>query len=133
MTGTETEAGMTRIGTETEIEAATEMMIGIRTGVATEMMTGIRTGAATEIRKGVKISIRIKRIKAGTVIEKTPITRKRKIRRERNPKMTMKIMKMTRKARNIKGTMMIMRRAQAAKKERNPKMTMKIMKMTRKA
>merc|ERR1711976_845281 len=100
-----TGAGMTRIVTE------------IETGAVTEMTTGIKTGAATGIRKGVKISIRIKRIKAGTVTEKTPTTRKR---RERNLKMNMRIMRMTGIPKNIKGTMMILRRNQAARKVRSP-------------
>lgn len=116
MTGTETEtgAGMTRIATE------------IETGAVTERMTGRKTGAATGIRKGVKISIRIKRIKAGTVTEKTPTTRKRRRRRERNLKMNMRIMRMTGIPKNIKGTMMIMRRNQAARKVRSPMMGMMI-------
>merc|ERR1739844_885348 len=95
------------IGTETETE---------RTRIGTEIKTVVVTG----IRKRVKISTRIKRIKAGIVTEKTPIIRKRRRRRERNPEMTLKITRMIRILRNIKGTMMIMRRDQAAKRVKSP-------------
>merc|ERR1712172_362512 len=46
-------------------------------------------------------------------------------RRERNPEMTLKITRMIRILRNIKGTMMIMRRDQAAKRVKSPMMGMK--------
>ena len=52
--------------------------------------------------------------------EKTPTTRRRRRRRERNLKMNMRIMRMTGIPKNIKGTMMIMRRNQAARKVRRP-------------
>jgi len=124
MTETEAEAEMTRIGTETETER-TRIGTEIETVVVTETTIGVKTVVVTGIRKRVKISIRIKRIKAGIVTEKTPIIRKRRRRRERNPKMTLKITRTIRILRNIKGTMMIMRRDQAAKRVKSPMMGMK--------
>jgi len=124
MTETEAEAEMTRIGTETETER-TRIGTEIETVVVTETTIGVKTVVVTGIRKRVKISIRIKRIKAGIVTEKTPIIRKRRRRRERNPEMTLKITRMIRILRNIKGTMMIMRRDQAAKRVKSPMMGMK--------
>merc|ERR1712079_241636 len=84
-----------------------------------EMMTEIG------IVKGAKISIRIRGIKAENVTERTLITKKRKKRRGRNPKMTIMTMRMRRRVRSTKDTMMSMKKNPAAKRVREPMKTKK--------